>query len=238
MLYPFLSSTQARQSRIDLLSSMMAPLKIYGLAMSTCTGRVLATALEKGATFELQPVDPFSGGCKKPEYLALQPFGQIPVLQDEGLTMFESRAIARYIASKYEAQGTPLYGRSLQERAKVEQWLEVESQNYNPPIAAAVCELVVKPMKGAPTYMQIVNESLAKLEKVLDIYEDHLSKNEYLAGNFFSLADLSHIPFTHYLVNVAKKGEAITSRKHVNAWWLKISSRPSWQKVLELASKK
>ncbi|KAH7433034.1 hypothetical protein KP509_07G051300 [Ceratopteris richardii] len=93
-------------------------------------------------------------------------------------------------------------------------------------------------MKGAPTYMQIVNESLAKLEKVLDIYEDHLSKNEYLAGNFFSLADLSHIPFTHYLVNVAKKGEAITSRKHVNAWWLKISSRPSWQKVLELASKK
>ncbi|KAH7433031.1 hypothetical protein KP509_07G051100 [Ceratopteris richardii] len=93
-------------------------------------------------------------------------------------------------------------------------------------------------MRGGTPNMDVVNENLAKLEKVLDIYEEHLSKSEYLAGDFFSLADLSHIPYTHYLINIAKKGDVITSRKHVNEWWQKISSRPSWQKVVELASNK
>eukprot|EP00250_Pteridium_aquilinum_P015003 c22321_g3_i1 orf=154-801(-) len=215
----------------------MAPLKVYGLAMSTCTGRVLATAIEKCAPFEIEPVDLFSGAHKKPEFLALQPFGVIPVLKDEDLTIFESRAIARYIATKYEGEGTPLYGKNLQEKAKVEQWLEVETQNYNPPISTIVGQIVFLPKRGVPTNEEVVKENIAKLEKVLDIYEEHLSKNEYLAGDFFSLADLSHLPYTHYLINIANKGEVITSRKHVNAWWEKISSRPSWKQVLELASK-
>ncbi|KAH7433030.1 hypothetical protein KP509_07G051100 [Ceratopteris richardii] len=218
----------------------MAPLRIHGLAMSTCTGRVLTTAIEKGAAYELQPVDLSTGAHKKPQFLALQPFGQIPVLEDEDedLKIFESRAIARYIANKYETQGTPLYGKTLKDKAKVEQWLEVESQNYNPPISTVVAQLVFVPMRGGTPNMDVVNENLAKLEKVLDIYEEHLSKSEYLAGDFFSLADLSHIPYTHYLINIAKKGDVITSRKHVNEWWQKISSRPSWQKVVELASNK
>ena len=78
---------------------------------------------------------------------------------------------------------------------------------------------------------------MAKLEKVLDVYEEHLSKNKYLAGDFFSMADLSHLPLTDYLVNVAKRGKGVTSRKHVNAWWEDISSRPAWKKVLELQPK-
>lgn len=212
-------------------------LKIYGLAMSTCTSRVMATAIEKGAPFEIEPVDLFGGAHKKPEFLALQPFGVIPVLKDGDLHIYESRAIVRYIATKYEEQGTPLYGKTLEEKAKVEQWLEVESQNYNPPVSTVVAQIVFMPKWGAPTNEAVVKENLAKLEKVLDIYEAHLAKNEYLAGDFFSLADLSHLPYTHYLINVAHKGELITSRKHVNAWWDKISSRPSWKQVLDLASK-
>ncbi|KAH7433032.1 hypothetical protein KP509_07G051200 [Ceratopteris richardii] len=150
--------------------------------------------------------------------------------------IFKSRAIARYIANKYETQGTPLYGKSLKDKAKVEQWLEVESENYNPPISTVVAQLVFVPMRGGTPNMDIVNENLAKLEKVLDIYKEHLSKSEYLAGDFFSLADLSHLPYTHYFINIAKKGDVITSRKHVNECWHKTSSRHSWVKVVELAS--
>ncbi|PPD68626.1 hypothetical protein GOBAR_DD34499 [Gossypium barbadense] len=63
---------------------------------------------------------------------------------------------------------------------------------------------------------------------------ERLSKNKYLAGDFFSLADLSHLPFTQYLVGQMGREYMITSRKHVSAWWDDISSRPSWQKVLQL----
>ncbi|KAB2041111.1 hypothetical protein ERO13_D02G110901v2 [Gossypium hirsutum] len=49
---------------------------------------------------------------------------------------------------------------------------------------------------GFPHDENLIKESEEKLGKVLDIYEERLSKNKYLAGNFFSLADLSHLPFT------------------------------------------
>ncbi|KAJ7296730.1 hypothetical protein O6H91_13G089800 [Diphasiastrum complanatum] len=208
---------------------------IHGLAASTCTSRVVATLIEKEVVdYVIEPVDLVSGAHKKPEYLALQPFGVIPVIQDGDLTLFESRAIARYICDKYANQGTALYGSSLTDRAKVEQWLEVESQNFHLPIGTAVFELVFKGYRGLTTDDSVVEANLSKLSSVLDIYEVHLSKNKYLAGDFFSLADLSHLPYLHYLIHVAKKGDVVTSKKHVNAWWEDISSRPSWKKVLEL----
>ncbi|TYI93358.1 hypothetical protein E1A91_D02G132100v1 [Gossypium mustelinum] len=49
---------------------------------------------------------------------------------------------------------------------------------------------------GFPHDENLIKESEEKLGKVLDIYEERLSKNKYLAGDFFSLADLSHLPFT------------------------------------------
>lgn len=66
----------------------MAP-KIYGLPFSTCTARVLTTLFEKGVEdYELINVDLSTGAHKKPEFLKLQPFGVIPVYQDEDVTVF------------------------------------------------------------------------------------------------------------------------------------------------------
>jgi glutathione S-transferase len=147
-------------------------------------------------------------------------------------TITESRAIARYISDKYEGQGTALFGKTEREKALVNQWLEVESQNYNPCAWKIVFECIfVQNFEGRPTNEAVVKEELEKLEKILDVYEARLTHHKYLAGN---LADLFHIPVTNNLINVAKKGELFTSRKHLNAWWEDISSRPSWQKVLQI----
>ncbi|CAK9882361.1 unnamed protein product [Sphagnum jensenii] len=208
---------------------------LFGTAGSTCTSLVLTTLFEKQVQdFVLKNVNLAKGEHKKPEYLKLQPFGVIPVLQDGDLTIFESRAIARYVSDKYEGQGTPLFGKTEKERALVNQWLEVESQNYYPVVSSIAYQLVFGPRRGLKPDEKVVEQQLQKFEKVLDIYEEHLAKNEYLAGNFFSLADLAHIPFTYLLLHQAKKGEGITSRKHVKAWWDKISSRPSWKQLLDL----
>jgi glutathione S-transferase len=150
-------------------------------------------------------------------------------------TITESRAIARYISDKYEGQGTALFGKTEREKALVNQWLEVESQNYSPCVRKIVFECVfAQILEGRPTNEAVVKEELEKLGKILDVYEAQLTHHKYLAGDFFSLADLSHIPATDKLVNVAKKGELFTSRKHLDAWWEDISSRPSWQKVLQI----
>ncbi|GLT72668.1 hypothetical protein SLA2020_445780 [Shorea laevis] len=76
----------------------MAAIKVHGIPFSTATARVLATLYEKELEFELVPVDMKAGEHKKETFLCLNPFGQVPAFEDGDLTLFESRAINRYIA--------------------------------------------------------------------------------------------------------------------------------------------
>jgi glutathione S-transferase len=180
--------------------------------------------------YELVTVDLMKGEHKSPEHLKLQPFGAIPVLEDGDLRMFESRAIARYIANKWANQGTDLLGKTEKQRALAETWLEVEGQNYNPPVSKIVYELVFKQWSKQEADPKVVEAESAKLEKVLDVYEAHLSKNQYLAGDEFTLADLSHLPYTDLLLQT-DAGKGFLRRAHLKAWWERISSRPSWLKI-------
>ncbi|XP_068664032.1 glutathione S-transferase F13-like [Aristolochia californica] len=208
-------------------------LKLHGSPVSTCTSRVLACAYEKGADIDVVPVDVMAGEHKSPEYLATKnPFGQIPAFEDGDLSLFESRAISRYIATKYKGQGTDLLREdNPKEAAIVGLWMEVESQNYNPPISTLVHELMFKRMYGGSPDEEVVKAQTEKLEKVLDVYEQRLSKNKYFAGDFISLADLHHVPYTKYLLKTSK-AELIYSRPHVKAWWEDVSSRPTVQKAV------
>jgi glutathione S-transferase len=83
-------------------------LKVHGTKGSTCTQRVLTALYEKGVPYELVIVDFSVAEHKSEKYMKLQPFGKIPVLDDDGFILFESRAIAKYIAKKYAGQGTAL----------------------------------------------------------------------------------------------------------------------------------
>ncbi|KAG0586364.1 hypothetical protein KC19_2G084800 [Ceratodon purpureus] len=205
---------------------------VLGSYLSPYSLRVLIELEELVVDYELKPVNIKQGEHRTPEFLKMQPFGQVPVLQDDDLTLFESRAITRYLAEKFDGQGTPLLGKSMKEKALVNQWVEVESQNYDRPLIAIVEQVVWKPSWGKTTNEEIVAAEMAKLEKVLDVYEAQLTKHKYLAGDFFSLADLGHLPGTHLLVNIGKKGAVFADRPHLNAWWEDISSRPSFKKTM------
>lgn len=210
----------------------MAKIKVHGLPFSSCTARVLACLNEKQIEYELIPVNVQGGDHKQPQYLSFNPFGLIPALQDGDLTLFESRAIIKYLAKKYNGQGSPnLLGSTVEEEAVVEQWCDVEAHHFNPPCYAIVSQIIINPLKGGTTDEAVVASNEEKLSKVLDVYEEWLSKSKYLAGDWFSLADLQHMPFLHYLMNDVGKATLISSRKHVNAWWEDISSRPAWKKV-------
>ncbi|KAH9770589.1 glutathione S-transferase F9 [Citrus sinensis] len=205
--------------------------KVYGPAYAS-PKRVIVCLIEKQIEFETVPVDLVKGENKNPEYLKLQPFGSLPVIQDGDFTLY---AIIRYYAEKYKSQGTTdLLGRTIEERGLVEQWLEVEAHNFHPPIYQMTTQILFFAKRGLPADENLIKESEEKLGKVLDVYEERLSKSKYLAGDFFSLADLSHLPFTQYLVGPMEKEYMIRDRKHVSAWWDDISNRPSWKKVLEL----
>ncbi|KAK6940952.1 Glutathione S-transferase, N-terminal [Dillenia turbinata] len=206
-------------------------LKVYGVPMSACTARVLACLHEKGLEFEFVPVNFFGGEHKQPPFLEKNPFGQIPVLEDGDLTLFESRAITGYIADKFKDTGCDLIRHGdCNKAAVVRVWVEVEAQQYNPAIRPILYQCFVVPLIGKTSDQKIIDESLEKLGNVLDVYEARLSKTKYLAGDHFTLADLNHLSYTFYFMKTPY-ASLIESRPHVKAWWEDISSRPAFVKV-------
>nr|AIC33066.1 glutathione s-transferase [Elaeis guineensis] len=205
--------------------------KVYGPTMSTCTARVLLCLEEVGAEYELVPINLSTGEHKQPAHLARNPIGQVPAFEDGALMLHESRAIARYVSRKYKSSGADLLKEGgLEESAMVDVWLEVESHQFDPAIGPIFFQSFIVPMIGGVPDQTVINTNLEKLCKVLDIYEARLSKTKYLAGDFFSLADLSHVPLLYYFMG-SPHASVVNSRPHVKAWWEAVSSRPACKKV-------
>ncbi|KAH7883396.1 glutathione S-transferase [Phlebopus sp. FC_14] len=203
-------------------------LKLYGSDKSTCTRLVALICKEKEIPYEFIPIDLLSGGQKEPFFVEKQPFGQVPYIDDNGFILYESRAIARYLIKKYPSQGTQgLIPTEPQAEALFEQAASIEVHNFNRFASPVVYERLVKRLRGLPIDEAKVAESLAILNAKLDIYELILGKQEYLAGNTVTLADLSHLPHGT-LLEPAGYGDLLTSRPNVAKWWNKISSRPAW----------
>ncbi|KAK1295975.1 hypothetical protein QJS10_CPB15g00333 [Acorus calamus] len=192
----------------------MASINVFGSPTSTEVSRVLACLFEKEAEFQLIRIDLYNG------------------LQRQKCES-ESRKICRHISERFAEQGNKaLLGRGTLERAAIEQWLQAEQQTFDPPIASLVFHLAFAPQ---PSYAEEeVQKEEARLSKVLDSYDRTLDKSRFLAGEEFTLADLSHLPNSHYLVNMTEKAYLFRERKNVWRWWEEISSRPSWKKVVRI----
>ncbi|KAF6142671.1 hypothetical protein GIB67_015157 [Kingdonia uniflora] len=121
---------------------------------------------------------------------------------------------------------------NIKEAGSVGVWAEVESQQFNPAISPIVYQICILPVFGKTPDQTIVDTHVEKLEKVLDVYEARLKSSKYLAGDFFSLADLHHFPYTFYFMTTPY-ASMVNSRPHVKAWWEDISSRPAFKKVAE-----
>lgn len=202
--------------------------------MSTATMRVLAALYEKDLQFELIPVDMRVGAHKQEPFLSLNPFGQVPALQDGDLTLFESRAITSYIAEEYSEKGEKLICPGCKKvKATTKVWVEVEGQQFDPIASKIAFERIFKGMFGMTTDPAAVKELEDKLVKVLDIYESRLAKSPFLACDCFTLADLHHLPAIHYLMGTDSK-TLFESRPKVNEWVKKITGRPAWSKVVAL----
>lgn len=223
----------ARSTIASLLFKMVAAdLKIHGTVLSTCTQRVLISAYEADIKPTIVEVNLQKGEHKQPAHLAIQPFGQIPVLSDGSFKVYESRAIARYIDLKYN--GSKLL--SIQDPAKyalIEQWISVEMSHFQEPTFQLAYELVFKPVYfGATTDHGAVAEQKEKLIKVLSLYDSHLKGKSYLVGDSFTLADAVHLPFCNLVFSLPEIAPILESHVNVKKWWQTISLRPSWQKVL------
>ncbi|TEB33526.1 glutathione S-transferase [Coprinellus micaceus] len=205
-------------------------LKLYGWPKSTCTQRVGLALIEKKVPFEFIMVDLFKGESKTPEYLAKQPFGQVPYIDDDGFILYESRAICRYIAEKYGNQGPNLLPtKDVKSRAMFEQAASIETSDFDMFASKAVFEMIFKPMMGGKSDEAVFQDLVTTLSNKLAVYDKILGKQKYLAGDDITLADLFHIPYGVLLS--AAGTDVMQARPNVKRWFNDLTSRPSWNAV-------
>jgi len=185
---------------------------------------------EKKVPFDLVPIDTANGESKTPEFVAKQPYGQVPYIDDDGFILYESRAICYYIALKYFNQGTSLLPTGVQANALYQQAVFVEFSHFHPHAFPAIMELYSKWRQDLTPDKEVYGKHLADLSGKLDVYDKILSKQKYLLGDEITLVDFYHLPigsaFGRFDIDIME------SKPNVARWFKDISSRASWVSTL------
>ncbi|KAK1291160.1 hypothetical protein QJS10_CPB17g01361 [Acorus calamus] len=146
----------------------------------------------------------------------------------------KSRAITEHLCHAYPEKGPALLPSDKKALASVLTWKEVEAGQFNVQASKLAFELFYKAfLFGGTADEAVVAEHEERLAKVLDVYEVRLSKNKYLGGDEYSLADLNHLPCLHFLVGTPVK-KIFDSRPHVSKWCTDALARPAWAKVVAM----
>lgn len=159
-------------------------MKIYDFPLSPNCRKVRAVAYELGLTPEFLPVHLFKGEQHGPGIAALNPNERVPILVDGDFVLWESNAIAAYLAS-----GTPLLPTTARERADVERWADWQLAHFGPAVGKVAFQRLVKPMTGqGQPDPKIIEEGTADYAKFTGVLEASLGSKEYVAGRL-SIAD-------------------------------------------------
>jgi glutathione S-transferase len=203
-------------------------IKIYGHPWSINTRKTLMTLAERGQEAELVVIALPKGEQKTPQHLARHPWGKVPVLDDDGFVLYESRAINTYIDRKVHPPS--LVPEDPRLAARVDQWISAADAYFSPHAQPLIVELLFRRYLGGEKDANAIVAGRAGIQSSLDVVDHWLASNAYLAGSSFSLADIHWMPSLEYLSRIGE-GAAITSRRNLEQWWSRVSERPAWRKV-------
>lgn len=169
-----------------------------------------------GLPAELVFVDLAKGAHKQPEFLALNPFGQVPVIEDNGVVLSDSNAILVYLAHKYApGQWLPVEPVAA---AQVQRWLSVAAGQvaYGPAAAR-----LITVFGAALNADEVINRAHALLA-MMDI---ELGKTAFLAGAAPSIADVSNYS---YIAHAPEGNVSLQGYPNVRAWLARVQALPGF----------
>lgn len=202
-------------------------LKLYGFPPSPNDRKVRFVLKHLGIEFEDHVVDLSTGAHKKPEYLAINPFGRIPAIVDGDFRLSESNAIMQYVADKKPGS---LFPKEPRARIDVTRWQFWSTGQWGPACGALIFERVVKAFMGlgAPDAAAIAKgeEAFHREAAVLD---NHLAGRDWVVGNAITVADVSLGVWLGYR---APAQLPLDKYKNVQRWIAKIEALPAWKQTL------
>jgi glutathione S-transferase len=195
-------------------------LRFYHHPFSTFARRVRVALLEKKIEHEPVVLDMANRAHRAPEYLALNPYGRVPTIDDDGFVLYESAAILQYLEATRPKP--PLVPADTKSRALVDMHLRLCDLQFARPAG-----VIIFPKRFLPKEKwdaAAIAQAKGEIEKHLAIVEATLGTREYLVGDAFTLADIAYLPFLQFLPLME-----IEPGPHIAAWRTRLLARPSAQ---------
>jgi len=189
--------------------------------------KVKFALLELGLECEIVPVDLTKGEHRKPGFLALNPFGRVPVLTDGDLTIWDSHAILAYLGDK----SGKLWPGSASARASAFQWLFFLAAHISPSATDLVFNRIAVKRLGLPGDEDAIKRGEKALPDLIGIVEGQLKKGSWMIGDGFSLVDCAYGPV---LSMIEKADFSYGQFPKVRAYVEAIRARPAWQQTPKL----
>ncbi|RZF26995.1 glutathione S-transferase [Paraburkholderia sp. UYCP14C] len=190
------------------------PIKLYTTLLSGHGHRVKLFLTLLDLPFEVIELDMKAGENRTPEYLALNPFGQVPTIQDGELTLFDSNAILVYLAKRYgDASWLPDDPLGA---AAVQRWLSLAAGQ----IAYGPCAARLVTVFGAP----LDHERAKKIAiKLFDVIDEELAGKRFVAGEHVTVADIA----AHtYIAHAPEGGVSLRPYPNICAWLRRVEALP------------
>lgn len=200
-------------------------LTLYG-AMASRAHRTVWMLKELGLAFVHVPTHFMDGSTRKPDFLALNPNGRVPVIDDNGFIVYESMAINLYLAQKYGGLIAPV---ELREDALAMQWsFWVVTEVEKPLLFASANRALFAEGSRDETQAQM---AIAKLDRPFKVLDAHLAHNGWLMGGRFTVADLN----VATVMDLAPQcGISLSAWPHLRSWHERCLARPAasdWKDV-------
>ena len=183
--------------------------------------KAVLTAAHLGIPLKTVDIDVTAGLTRKPEFLAKNPNGRVPLLElDDARFLPESGAILWYLA-----EDTPLVPATRWERALAHQWMFFEQYSHEPYIAVARFWLAYAPKSELDKKRHLVGEWHEKGNAALGVMETHLAAHDWFAGARYSIADIALYGYTHC---AGEGGFDLARYPKVSAWLQRVASVPGY----------
>lgn len=198
------------------------PIKLYRSVISGHAHRAELFLSLLGLSYVPIDIDLRAGQHKTPEFLKINPFGQVPVIDDNGVIVADSNAILVYLATTYgDAHWLP---RDPVGAAHIQRWLSVAASEiaFGPAMARLGKQL------GAPVDMEA---ALRRAERLFRVLEGELQSRAFLLGVHVTIADVAGYS---YIARAPEGGISLDSYPAVCAWLARIEALPGFLPMIEL----
>ena len=204
-------------------------LKIYGIAASRAS-RPLWVAQELGLAYEHVPLPYQDGATRTPEFLALNPNGHIPVVDDNGVLVWESMACALYLAERFQGAGAePLAALNHAEQAEILRWsFWAVTECETDALTFLMHRVAMPPERRKP---ELAVQAAHRLLPALRVLEQHLQDRDHIAGERFTVADICVASVLAWV----QRAEAMPQYPRLAGWLERCLARPAQIQVRAMA---